>query len=204
MAAIQILLLQLTIRIVLLGAVPRNVAGLATMVTALACGIQGSTAGSGAIARDVAELSASIALHRLRLAVSGEVVRASALVASSARSTGETATGITTIASTRNWSAAAQTVRSVGAGTLDTVRRNHVTEAREPVAYDEMAELAAVVATPGGRASAAQAKRWAVGLNVTQTLAVVALLCVGSAREGAIAGFVVCSSQPCKLGTQPF
>ena len=55
--------------------------------------------------------------------------------------------------------------------------------------YSEVAGLAAVVASTAG-AGAAQAERRAVGLDVAETLAVVALLGLGAAREGAAVGLV--------------
>lgn len=66
---------------VLLRAVARDVSRLAAAVARLAGRVEGAAARSRAVARDVAELAASVALHGLRLAVTGKVVRASALVA---------------------------------------------------------------------------------------------------------------------------
>lgn len=71
-------------------------ASLTTLVAGLAGRVQRATVRSCAIARDVAELAASVALHSLSLTVSGKVVRATALVARSmARATGEAAPSIT-------------------------------------------------------------------------------------------------------------
>ena len=55
--------------------------GLGTLVADLAGGAQRPTVGSGTIARDVAQLAAGVALHGLSLAITGEVVGATALVA---------------------------------------------------------------------------------------------------------------------------
>lgn len=66
---------------VLLGAIPRDMAGLATLVAGLASSVQRATVGGGAVARDVTKLAACVALHRLRLTVTSEVIRAAALVA---------------------------------------------------------------------------------------------------------------------------
>lgn len=52
------------------------------------------------------------------------------------------------------------------------------------ITYSQVAGLAAVVATPAG-AGAAQAQRRAISLDVAKTLAVVALLSLGRARERA-------------------
>lgn len=73
---------DLAIRVVLLGAIARDVAGLAALVAGLAGGVERAAVGGGAVTRDVTQLAASIALHGLGLAVTGEVVGATALVAS--------------------------------------------------------------------------------------------------------------------------
>lgn len=57
-------------------------ASLGALVADLSSGAQGATVGRGAVARDVAELAAGVALHSLSLAVTGEVVGTTALVAS--------------------------------------------------------------------------------------------------------------------------
>ncbi|KAH6962282.1 hypothetical protein BKA56DRAFT_181374 [Ilyonectria sp. MPI-CAGE-AT-0026] len=69
---------------VLLSAVPRDVASLATLVAGLSSSIERTAVGGGAVARDVAQLAAGVALHGLSLAVAGKVVRTTALVASTA------------------------------------------------------------------------------------------------------------------------
>jgi len=68
-------------QLALLGAVARYVARLAALVARLAGRVEGPAVGGGAVARDVAELAAGIALHRLRLAVASKVVWPAALVA---------------------------------------------------------------------------------------------------------------------------
>lgn len=75
------------------GAVARNVTGLATLVADLAGLAQRATVGGGAVTGDVTKLAAGIALHGLGLAVAGEVVGTTTLVAHS--SAGE-ATKVTT------------------------------------------------------------------------------------------------------------
>jgi hypothetical protein len=58
-----------------------DVASLGTLVADLTGGAEGAAVGGGAVARDVAELAAGVALHGLSLAITGEVVGATALVA---------------------------------------------------------------------------------------------------------------------------
>jgi hypothetical protein len=62
-------------------AVAGDVASLGTLVADLTGGAEGAAVGGSAVARDVAELAAGVALHGLSLAVTGEVVGATALVA---------------------------------------------------------------------------------------------------------------------------
>lgn len=62
-------------------AVAGNVAGLGALVADLAGGAERAAVGSSAVTRDVAELAAGVALHGLGLAVTGEVVGTTALVA---------------------------------------------------------------------------------------------------------------------------
>lgn len=58
-------------------------ASLGALVADLSGGAEGATVGRGAVTRDVAELTAGVALHSLSLAVTGEVVGTTALVAGS-------------------------------------------------------------------------------------------------------------------------
>lgn len=103
---------------VLLGAFPGDVAGLTALVARLARRVERAAVGSGAVTRDVTELAASVALHRLRLAVTGEVVGATALVAGrGARAAGEPATSETETA-TAHGGAPAHHARGVGARPL--------------------------------------------------------------------------------------
>jgi hypothetical protein len=82
------------------------VTSLGALVADLTGGAERATVGSGAVTRDVTELAAGVALHSLSLAVAGEVVGATALVAgsgarvateataeASARATGATTSG---------------------------------------------------------------------------------------------------------------
>ncbi|KAL7899814.1 hypothetical protein HDV64DRAFT_218367 [Trichoderma sp. TUCIM 5745] len=105
----------------LLGAITRDVASLTALVASLAGSVQGAAVGSSAIPGDVAELAASVALHGLSLAVTGEVVGAAALVAcSGTRAVGEATTTIAADeATTAHGSTTAHTrVAGVGASTL--------------------------------------------------------------------------------------
>jgi hypothetical protein len=113
---------------------------------------------SGAVAGDVAEFTAGVALHGLSLAIACVVIRATAFVAS--RSTGNTgkSTTETTITATRG-AAAADGARACGS--------------RIGAVACNMASLTAGVASTS---STTQAKSWAVSLNMTDSLAVIALL----------------------------
>lgn len=149
-------------------------ASLAALVAGLASRVERAAVGGGAVARDVAELATGVALHGLGLAVAGEVVGAAALVAGRrARAAGEATTAVAaSIAATANRTATAHADGGrVGAGT------------------GQMAGLAAVVAAPAG-ASAAQAQSRAVSLDVTEALAVVALLGLRGAGKRAAVGLV--------------
>jgi len=55
--------------------------------------------------------------------------------------------------------------------------------------YSKMTRLAAVIAA-AARRTATQAKGRAIGLNMAESLAVVALLSLGGPREGAAVGLV--------------
>jgi hypothetical protein len=109
------------------------------------------------------KLAAGVALHSLGLAVTGKVVRSTALVASGrASATSETATETSSIAATRR-TASSTTHSRVGA-----------------VAGKMASDTAAVAASAG--AGSTQTQSWAVSLDVSETLAVVALLGLGGAR----------------------
>lgn len=77
---------------VLLSAVPRDVASLATLVAGLSSSVERTAIGGGAVARDVTQLAAGVALHGLSLAVAGKVVRTTALVAGGGTGTASEAT----------------------------------------------------------------------------------------------------------------
>lgn len=106
------------------------------------------------------QLAASIAFHGLRLAVTGEVVWSTALVASG-RASGTTSKAAPKAAST-SVPAARRAASSTAHSWVGAIASKMTTETT-------------AVATPAS-ASSAQAQSWAVGLDVPETLAVVALL----------------------------
>ena len=146
-------------------------ASLATLVAGLASSVQRSAVGGRAVARNVSELAAGVALHGLSLAVAGKVVGATALVAGSSPRTGKTATAAE--------AASESPATNRGASTA------HVDAGRVGACASQMARLATVVAATAGSGSA-QAQGRAVGLNMAKALAVVALLSLGGARQGAL------------------
>lgn len=145
-------------------------ASLRALVADLSSRAQGTTVGGRAIARDVTKLPACVALHSLSLAIAGEMIRPTALVASgSARVTAIPTTETTIESPTRRTCATGSTRSRSGAVT------------------SKVARLAAVVATT---VRAVEAQRGTIRLNVAETLAVVALLGFGGTRTRAAAGFV--------------
>lgn len=185
--------LNLVIRAGPLGAVTRDVAGLTALVARLAGRVERPTVRGGAVARDVAELAASIALHRLRLAVASEVVRATALVARRRTRAGESAPPGAEAATTDDPTSADTGNRGVGAVTLKQRQlvpcRIHLPMMGRKT-HSQVAHGIAVVASVAG-AGAAQAESRALGLNVPETLAVIALLRLCGARHRALVRFVV-------------
>ena len=162
--------------LVLLRAVARDVAGLAALVAGLAGGVERAAVGGGAVTRDVTQLAAGVALHGLSLAVTGEVVGAAALVASGgARATGDeaTAAAVAAVAATGHHGDAAAEASSVGS----------------LAGASQMAGLATVVAAAAGGGTG-QTQGRAVRLDVAEALAVVALLGIGRAGQGAAVGLV--------------
>ena len=75
------LLLVVAVHVVLLGAIARYVSWLTAAVAHPARRVHRASVRGSAVAGDVAELATGVAFHGLRLAVAGEVVGASALVA---------------------------------------------------------------------------------------------------------------------------
>lgn len=161
-------------RSVLLRAVSRDMAGLAALVTSLASGVKGTAVGSGAITRNMTQLATGVALHGLRLTVTGEVVGAAALVTSSGTGTTEATSAVATSKTTtahRSTTAHSRAADRVGASASKVTR------------------LAAVITTATGT-SAAQTKGRAVSLNVAKALAVVALLSLSSTGKRAAVGLM--------------
>jgi hypothetical protein len=155
---------------ILLRAVTGDVTSLAALVACLASGVEGTAVGGRAIARDVTKLAAGIALHGLGLAITSEVVGTSALVAGGrTRAAGKAATSAkaTRVATTAHGGAATH-------GGADGVR----------ACASKVTRLTTVVAATAG-ASASQTEGWAVSLDVAKTLAVVALLSLGSSGKRA-------------------
>jgi len=147
------------------------VASLTAPVAGLASSVERATVRGRAVTGDVTKLAASVALHGLSLAVASEVVGTTALVAAGSTATGET----TAAASEATAEGSASTTANGGNGSSTGSR----------AAPGKVTRLAArVAATVGG--TTADAKSRAVGLDVTETLAVVALL--GLSGPGVRAG----------------
>jgi hypothetical protein len=162
-----------TVDISRLRAVLRDVADLTAAVACLAAIVERATVWSGAVARDVTELAAGVALHGLSLAIASVVVRSTTLVAGrGARNTGISPAEAAAVAATRSTSATAGTaVRAVALPKL--VHVLHVF--RVPYAYGKVANLVAGIATTAR--STIQAQCWAISLDMAKALAVVALFC---------------------------
>lgn len=146
-----------------LGAVPADVAGLAAPVAGLAGRVGGAAIGRRAVTADVAELAAGVALHSLGLAVTGEVVGATALVALSSAVVLDTS--VAAAEATAGSTSATTDWGNRGSAWSWAVARNVAILA---------ARVAAVVA-----GTTAQAQSRAVSLNMAEALAVVALLALG-------------------------
>jgi len=146
------------------------VTGLAAAVASLTGSVQWATVGSSAVAGDVAKFAAGVALHGLGLAITGKVVGSTALVAGGrASAASEAATETSSVSATGSTGAA--THSRVGA-----------------VAGKMASDTAAVAASAG--AGSTQTQSWAVSLDVSETLAVVALLGLGGAWVRASVGLV--------------
>lgn len=162
-----------------LGALPADVAGLAAPVAGLAGRIGGAAIGRGAVTADVAELAAGVALHGLGLAVTSEVVGATALVALSSAvvlDTGVAAAEATagSTSATTDWGNRGS-AWSWAVALIMLVSRRSGRRARKKCTYRNVAILAARVAAVVAGATA-QAQSRAVSLNMAEALAVVALL----------------------------
>jgi hypothetical protein len=152
---------------ILLGAVSREVTGFSALITCLAGSVQGATIGGRAIARDVPKLAAGIALHSLCLAIASEVVGAAALVAGSrARAASKSAASKAEATPVHRSTSAHVHARGVRAGT------------------SKVARLATVIASAVS-STATESESWAIGLHMSEALAVVALLGFRRSRERA-------------------
>jgi hypothetical protein len=142
------------------------VASLGALVADLAGRAEGATVGRGAVTRDVAKLAAGVALHGLSLAVTGEVVGTTALVAGCGAGVAAESTAESTL----------ETAASTGTATSGGTGRGSTSSGSSGVGAvaGKVTGLAAVVAAAVGTAVQAQGR--AVSLDVTETLAVVALL----------------------------
>jgi len=105
----------------LLDAVPRDVSGLPALVASLASSVERAAVGRRAVTADMPQLAAGIALHGLRLAVAGKVVRAAALVAGGLTSVADKAAAAMAEAATADGAAPGEPGNGrVGAVALDT------------------------------------------------------------------------------------
>lgn len=157
----------------LLGAVAGDVTSLTALVASLAGSVERSSVRRSAVAGDVAELATGVALHGLSLAVASKVVGAAAFIASGrARVAGEAAASEPSETATRYGRAPPDSDTSgVGARA------------------GQVAGLPAVVAA-AIRTGTGQTEGRAVSLDVSKSLAVVALLGLGSARQGTLVRLV--------------
>jgi hypothetical protein len=166
------------------------VASLAALVASLSGSVERATTGGGAVAGDVSQLAASVALHGLGLAIAGKVVRSSAFVAGSGAGTAGKATAAGEATGISTTSHGRTATKSSGANRVG-ARASKVTG------------LAAVVATTAG-AGPAQAKSRAVGLDMAKSLAVVALLSLGGTGKrtavGLVAGLLAVVAEPLRRG----
>jgi hypothetical protein len=107
---------------ILLRAVPRDVAGFTALVAGLPSSVERTAVGGSAVAGDVAQLAASVALHGLGLAIPRKVVRAATLITGSgarAASKATTAAAVgTRISAASNGGAATHGTDGVGTSTL--------------------------------------------------------------------------------------
>jgi len=153
-----------------LWAVAGDVTGLTALIAGLASSVERSTIWSGAVTADVAELAACEALQGLSLAVSGEMVALTALVAGCWAWALESST----------WSKAS----------LESATRSESTTSNSwwcSAVAGEMALETTGVAAAGG---SGKAEGWAVGLDVSNAGARIALLGLGGAWERAAVRFV--------------
>jgi len=154
-----------------LRAIAGDVASLTALVASFASSVEWAAIRGRTVTRDVTEFTTSIALHGLCLTISSEVVWSATFVAccrSRAPSKSASWYKSTLKASTRSTNTTAGTEDRSGTGWVWARTR-------------QVSWLTTVVASPACTGSA-QAQSWAVCLNMTKSLAVVALLSLGSSR----------------------
>lgn len=115
---------------VLVRAVPRNVSSLVAGVASLARCIERAASRRSALFTDVTQLSASIALHSLRLAVTSKMIGAAALVASSRAARLESAAAKATLESASSDGSAAANTNGPRALAVALSSCQHATRAR--------------------------------------------------------------------------
>ena len=154
-----------------LRAVTGDVASLAALVAGLACSVERAAIWCGAVTADVAELAACEALQCLSLAIPSKVVALTALVAG-------------------GWARALLESSTWSESTLESTARGECSATNSwccAAVTGEMAWETTGVATTSG---SSKAKGWAVGLDVSNARARVALLCLSGAWERAAVRFV--------------
>jgi hypothetical protein len=175
-----------------LAAIAGDVASLATAVAGLASSVERAAVGCSAVTGNVTQFATGVALHGLSLAIPSKVVWSTALVAGSrtrAASKGAPSAKSTECAAGRTCSSASHASSSAGIGAV----------------AGQVASQATAIASSAG-SSSAQAQSRAISLrlsdmhlisytrrtylNVSEALAVVALLRLGSARMRASIGLV--------------
>jgi hypothetical protein len=92
------------------------VTSLTAPVASLASSVERASVRGRAVTRDVTELTASVALHGLSLAIASEVVRATALVAAGSATASSEATAATGKATSEGRASSTATDRSDGSG----------------------------------------------------------------------------------------
>lgn len=173
-------------------------------VLTLASSVKRTTVRGRAVLGDVTELSTGVALGSLGLAVPGEVVGSSTAVALIAvrcaicsefsstyhgRSTTRTTNEPSTTSSETSTGASESSSASTKASTTRHGDHRGLLNTRSRAITSQVAWKATRVAAVASGAST-DAESWAVSLDVTNTLAVVALLGLGGARHGALARLV--------------
>jgi hypothetical protein len=155
----------------------RKLTRLTTPVAGLARSVEPvrTSRGGSAVTANVAEFATCVALHGLSLAITGEVVWPTALVASG-RAGASLESSTETTESAAGWWCSTSSTRSCLHSWVRAVARQ---------VTGQTARVAAAACS-----SSAQAKSWAVSLDVTEALAVVALLGLSGSGVWASVGLV--------------